>query len=89
MSELTLSVAAEINSALQTIIGHCDLIGRGQHRCRRCSAILQTIMGQAQRIAGLLDKMRSAANERLRETTRHDHARRIAAESDRQLEATP
>ena len=36
MSELTLSVAAEINSALQTIIGHCDLIGRGQHR--RCPA---------------------------------------------------
>ena len=34
MSELTLSVAAEINSALQTIIGHCDLIGRGQHRRR-------------------------------------------------------
>jgi hypothetical protein len=31
MSELTLSVAAEINSALQTIIGHCDLIVRGQH----------------------------------------------------------
>ena len=28
---------------------------------------LQTIMGQAQRVIGLLDKMRSAANERLRE----------------------
>ena len=28
MSELTLSVAAEINSALQTIIGHCDLLAR-------------------------------------------------------------
>ena len=26
MSELTLSIAAEINSALQTIIGHCDLL---------------------------------------------------------------
>ncbi len=32
MSELTLSVAAEINSALQTIIGHCDLIGRRPDR---------------------------------------------------------
>jgi transcriptional regulator with GAF, ATPase, and Fis domain len=66
MSELTLAVAAEINSALQTIIGHCDLIERGQtdpalHRD------LQTIAGQAQRITGLLDKMRTAANERLRE----------------------
>src|SRR4051812_46009891 len=29
MSELTLSIAAEINSALQTIIGHCDLLERG------------------------------------------------------------
>ena len=29
MSELTLSMAAEINSALQTIIGHCDLLERG------------------------------------------------------------
>ena len=29
MSELTLSTAAEINSALQTIIGHCDLLERG------------------------------------------------------------
>jgi nitrogen-specific signal transduction histidine kinase len=66
MSELTLSVAAEINSALQTIIGHCDLIGRGQHD-EALQRDLQTIMGQAQRVTGLLDKMRSAANERLRE----------------------
>ena len=66
MSELTLSVAAEINSALQTIIGHCDLIGRGQHD-EALQRDLQTIMGQAQRVIGLLDKMRSAANERLRE----------------------
>jgi GAF domain-containing protein len=66
MSELTLSVAAEINSALQTIIGHCDLIGRGQTDVA-LQRDLQTIMGQAQRIDGLLDKMRTAANERLRE----------------------
>ena len=49
MSELTLSVAAEINSALQTIIGHCDLIGRG-HDDVALQRDLQTIMGQAQRI---------------------------------------
>jgi GAF domain-containing protein len=66
MSELTLSVAAEINSALQTIIGHCDLIGRGQTDVA-LQRDLQTIMGQAQRIDGLLDKMRTAAHERLRE----------------------
>lgn len=66
MSDMTLAVAAEINSALQTIIGHCDLLERGQtdENVRRD---LQTIMGQAQRIADLLDKMRTAANERLRE----------------------
>jgi transcriptional regulator with GAF, ATPase, and Fis domain len=29
MAEVTLSTAAEINSALQTIIGHCDLLERG------------------------------------------------------------
>ena len=28
MSEMTLSIATEINSALQTIIGHCDLLAR-------------------------------------------------------------
>jgi len=68
MSEMTLSVAAEINSALQTIIGHCDLIGRGQTDVS-LQRDLQTIMGQAQRIDGLLDKMRTASNERLREMT--------------------
>jgi len=68
MSEMTLSVAAEINSALQTIIGHCDLIGRGQTDVG-LQRDLQTIMGQAQRIDGLLDKMRAASNERLREMT--------------------
>jgi transcriptional regulator with GAF, ATPase, and Fis domain len=66
MSELTLSVAAEINSALQTIIGHCDLIER-ENAEPALQRDLQTIMGQAQRIAGLLEKMRTASHERLRE----------------------
>jgi GAF domain-containing protein len=61
MSELTLSVAAEINSALQTIIGHCDLIGRDQHD-GALQRDLQTITGQAQRITLLLDKMRKGAS---------------------------
>jgi transcriptional regulator with GAF, ATPase, and Fis domain len=66
MSELTLSIATEINSALQTIIGHCDLLSRGYP-----DPVLQqdlgTVVHQAQRISGLLDKMRAAANERMRE----------------------
>jgi transcriptional regulator with GAF, ATPase, and Fis domain len=66
ITELTLSVSTEINSALQTIAGHCDLIERGYpdpglHRD------LDTIVQQAQRISALLDKMRIAANERLTE----------------------
>ena len=63
MSELTLSISAEINSALQTIIGHCNLIDRsyqqaGLHRD------IDTIVRQAQRISTLLDKMRSASQQR-------------------------
>jgi GAF domain-containing protein len=66
MSELTLSVAAEINSALQTIVGHCDLLEREQ-KDTSLRQDVQTIKAQAERITDLLDKMRGAANERLRE----------------------
>ena len=66
MSELTLSVAAEINSALQTIIGHCDLLERG-YPDPNLQRDLATVVKQAQRISGLLDKMRAAAHERLKE----------------------
>jgi GAF domain-containing protein len=66
MSDLTLSIAAEINSALQTIIGHCDLLERSYP-----DPILQrdlaTVIRQAQRIEGLLSKMRRTANERMKE----------------------
>ncbi len=66
MSELTLSVAAEINSALQTIVGHCDLLEREQKDVSLHRDV-HTIKAQAERITELLDKMRGAANERLRE----------------------
>jgi transcriptional regulator with GAF, ATPase, and Fis domain len=66
MSDMTLAVAAEINSALQTIIGHCDLLERSVQD-PNLQRDLHTIMGQAQRIADLLEKMRTAANDRLRE----------------------
>jgi GAF domain-containing protein len=66
MAELTLSIASEIQSALQTIIGHCDLLERGYP-----DAALQrdvaVITRQAQRIQDLLERMRSAAQDRLRE----------------------
>jgi GAF domain-containing protein len=66
MSELTLSIAAEINSALQTIVGHCDLLERS-HADPALQRDLATIVHQAERIAGLLAKMRAAASERLKE----------------------
>jgi signal transduction protein with GAF and PtsI domain len=66
MSELTLSIAAEMNSALQTIIGHCDLLERG-YPDPELQRDLATVVHQAQRISGLLDKMRAAADERMRE----------------------
>ena len=65
MAELTLSVAAEINSALQTIIGHCDLLERG-YPDPNLQRDLATVVRQAQRIEGLLVKMRTAAHERMK-----------------------
>ena len=66
MSELTLSIASEINSALQTIIGHCDLLERGYPN-PDLQRDLATVVHQAQRIATLLERMRAAAQERLKE----------------------
>ena len=66
MSELTLSIAAEINSALQIVIGHCDLLERA-YPDPNLQRDLATVIVQAQRIAGLLEKMRTAAHERMKE----------------------
>jgi signal transduction protein with GAF and PtsI domain len=77
MADVTLSIAAEINSALQTIIGHCDLLERG-YPDPDLQRDLATVVRQAQRIAELLDKMRAAANERLREVTSTMEAAGIA-----------
>ena len=66
MSEMTLAIGAEINSALQTIIGHCDLLERG-YPDPNLQRDLATVTRQAQRIEGLLGKMRHAANERMKE----------------------
>ena len=64
MTELTLSLSAEINGALQTIVGHCDLIERG-YADPNLQRDLATVVRQAQRISALLDRMRSASHERL------------------------
>ena len=72
MSEMTLSIAAEINSALQTIIGHCDLLERG-YADPNLQRDLATVVRQAQRIEGLLAKMRTAAHERMKEVEAAGH----------------
>ena len=64
VSELTISISTEINGALQTIVGHCDLIERSHHD-PNLQRDLATIVRQAQRISALLDRMRSASHERL------------------------
>jgi GAF domain-containing protein len=66
MADLTVSVASEINGALQTIVGHCDLIERGYDN-PELHRDMATIVRQAQRIEGLLAKMRAAAQDRLNE----------------------
>jgi GAF domain-containing protein len=68
MAEVILSTAADINSALQTIVGHCDLIERS-YPDPALQRDLATVTRQAERIAELLEKMRSAAQDRLREVT--------------------
>jgi len=66
MSELTIGISTEINSALQTIIGHCDLLERG-YPDTTLQRDLAVVVRQAQRIATLLDKMRVASHDRLRD----------------------
>lgn len=66
MTELTLGVANEINGALQAIIGHCDLLER-MYPDPNLQRDLALVVRQAQRISTLLDRMRTASNERLNE----------------------
>jgi GAF domain-containing protein len=88
MSELTLSVANDINSALQIIIGHCDLLERSYSE----PALLRdlaTVIRQAQRISDLLEKMRGSAAERLRETAASVNEAGIPSSPDGLVEQEP
>jgi nitrogen-specific signal transduction histidine kinase len=73
MAELTLSISNEINGAVQTIIGQCDLFEREQ-RDPALQRDLALVIRQAQRISDLLEKMRLTTQDRLHEvaTTVHD-----------------
>jgi transcriptional regulator with GAF, ATPase, and Fis domain len=88
MSELTLSFAAEINSALQTIVGHCDLLERGSHDAN-LRVDVATITRQAQRISGLLEKMRAAAHERMKEVAESVNLNAIPSSPEAYVEREP
>ena len=66
MSEITLSIAAEINSALQAVIGGCDLIRR-EYADERLRRDLDAIIRQSERIAKLLERMRATTHQRLQD----------------------
>jgi nitrogen-specific signal transduction histidine kinase len=67
MSDLTLAISTEINSALQTIVGQCDLLMR-THDEPMLRSDLATVVDQARRISALLERMRAEARQRMKET---------------------
>lgn len=88
MSDLTLSIANDINSALQIIIGHCDLLER-TYPDPLLQRDLATVVRQAQRISELLDKMRAAAADRLREVAASVNQAGIPSRPDGLIEEEP
>ena len=66
LAEVSLSVATDINGALQAIIGQCGVIAALRPDA---AEDVDVITGQADRIMRLLDRMRTAAQERLKEAT--------------------
>jgi GAF domain-containing protein len=67
-AEMTLAVAADINSSLQVIAGHCGVL---QKEHPGAAAGIEIIATQTERISTLLDRMRRATDERLREAAAH------------------
>ncbi len=61
LSETALGVASDINSALQAIVGEGALL-QSQHP--ELAANVGPILEQAERIEGLVERMRTAARER-------------------------
>ncbi len=66
IAEETLAGATEMASALQTIIGHCDLLERA-HPDPALQRDLATVVRQAQRIEALLESIRRHTEARVRE----------------------
>jgi len=65
LAEMSLTLSTDVNSALQSIIGQCGVL----EALRPDSADdVRVILSQADRIATLLERMRTAAQDRLRDT---------------------
>ena len=76
LAEISLSVATDVNSALQGIIGQCGVL-EALHP--DCADDLHIITGQAERISALLDRMRTVAQDRLRDAAATTHTAGIPA----------
>lgn len=64
LAEVSLSLSTDINSALQAIIGQCGVLETVQPDS---ADDVKVIISQADRIGTLLERMRTAAQERLRD----------------------
>lgn len=67
-AETTLAMAADINSSLQVIAGQCGIL---QKLHPEAATEIAAIAHQTERITTLLDRMRGAADDRLREAAAH------------------
>ncbi len=88
MADLTLSISNEINGAVQAIIGHCDVLEREQ-RDPALQRDLALVIGQAQRISDLLEKMRLTTQDRLREVAATVHDAGIPSSPEELPDRTP
>ncbi|TAK15997.1 MAG: GAF domain-containing protein [Acidobacteria bacterium] len=71
LAEVSLSVSTDINSALQAIIGQCGVIGT---LTPAVASDVDVIIGQADRIKTLLERVKTTAQERLRDAAAPIHS---------------
>ena len=64
LAEISLSLSTEINGALQAIIGQCGVVAQ-MHPSM--ASEIDVLMGQAERIAALMERLRATATDRLHE----------------------
>jgi transcriptional regulator with GAF, ATPase, and Fis domain len=76
LAEVSLSVSTDINSALQAIIGQCGIIGA---TTPSVASDVDVIINQADRISTLLERVRTTAQERLRDAAAPIHSGAIPA----------